>query len=616
MHQIYIFDNLYEEAYKNSREIEDFDERLDIMEKVIDEIEDRESLIYRVQQKLKELVGAKSEIEKIVEEKLSQFDEATHKALKESRLPKFEGGLFEWESTVKRESGRVIPALQDENSKQSVLLKNLLLAGNMEFVDIALAYGKGEVVALARDMQRGVVARDDEDRNTDNLVGSISPISELTPGEIGITENTPPTLHEQQFYEMRNFLKELNGDNHYGIDVGGSTLWVTTERKNNYDMLMELWNKALNIANENQTEALRILVDLFNPKQRYNETKENGRYRTLILPTDNLEETYSVNHISDKISLKIENIYKKSKNQKINFEEEIQKYIQEFSRNHQINSEKITRTKPDYIDPITGRATIDTDFIKKIDKSTEYLQKAWSKIEEKKKQHFGGDAGFYYEHFQDWLKSVPPYAVWDIKNQHDYMGGYKDYQLLSLGNKDTYVDVPGNIMYGYSGTEVGLPSSILLSGAAGAQVYDDFRRAYNSTLNTSNDYKKSLIAGLQSIQFQNTRSMFEDPRDQLNIYRGIKLHEITKGRNITKNDLNYIMNNVTWDGNSFTTYEIVDAIIKTVSPGESLTTLGIIRNKGVDTVKDIIKKLETYPVDEIMFPPGLQIPPSDTIIQI
>ena len=165
------FDNVYEEVYKNSREIEDLDERLDIMEKVIDEIEDRESLIYRVQQKLKELVGAKSEIEKIVEEKLSQFDKATHKALKESRLPKFEGGLFEWESTVKRESGRVIPALQDENSKQSVLLKNLLLAGNMEFVDIALAYGKGEVVvvALARDMQRGVVAVGEDRLETENI---------------------------------------------------------------------------------------------------------------------------------------------------------------------------------------------------------------------------------------------------------------------------------------------------------------------------------------------------------------------------------------------------------------------------------------------------------------
>ena len=191
-------------------------------------------------------MGAKSEIEKIVEEKLAQFDEATHKALKESRLPKFEGGLFEWESTVKRESGRVIPALQDENSKQSVLLKNLLLAGKMEFVDVALAYGSGEVVALAREMQRGVVARDDEDvrfgtvedRSVRRISSSdpefVGPIESI---QVGIPEKPIGSVKTPYGLNMRrgpgtenNTIRKLEfGETVYVIGENSDRSWLKVE---------------------------------------------------------------------------------------------------------------------------------------------------------------------------------------------------------------------------------------------------------------------------------------------------------------------------------------------------------------------------------------------------
>ena len=104
---------------------------------------------------------------------------------------------------------------------------------------------------------------------------------------------------------------------------------------------------------------------------------------------------------------------------------------------------------------------------------------------------------------------------WDYKRQ--------DKEAMANGTKSKYEDF-GNYNYGAVGRAIGLPTSILLSGAGGAQMSSANGSSF--PLNAIKDYLESLAHSDSSRDF----GINDDPNDRTNILNGIDDYDDTYGK--------------------------------------------------------------------------------------
>lgn len=95
---------------------------------------------------------------------------------------------------------------------------------------------------------------------------------------------------------------------------------------------------------------------------------------------------------------------------------------------------------------------------------------------------------------------------WDLKSTE-----FKNYQGTGviISNKHYRIDVPGNVLYGYTGTALEFPKAILLKMAGLAQKNEDKKNGV--------EYKD-----------RDENSNWDDPVDQEQIKAGIELYKLTK----------------------------------------------------------------------------------------